>query len=161
LLEWEVNNNQVINRYDVLMPCLHRQDVLFANSLESQGISTPSNKRTTFEAPLQVAEAVGDFKKRRKVDNRPLCTHWHKPGHTIDDCWMKYPDKTSRIIRRGLVLLNPRYPSTMLPRPRFKRCSPRPLITYFHLPTNLDNLGNCVTLACFRYPLVSLAHWLL
>ncbi len=22
LLEWEVNNNQVINRYDVLMPCL-------------------------------------------------------------------------------------------------------------------------------------------
>jgi hypothetical protein len=24
LLEWEVNNNQVINRYDILMPCLHR-----------------------------------------------------------------------------------------------------------------------------------------
>jgi hypothetical protein len=48
LLEWEVNNNQVINRYDVLMPCLHRQDVLFADSIESKGTPNPSNKRPAF-----------------------------------------------------------------------------------------------------------------
>ena len=64
LLEWEVNNNQVINRYDVLMPCLHRQDVLFADSIESKGTPNPSNKRPAFEAPLQVAEVVGDLQKK-------------------------------------------------------------------------------------------------
>jgi hypothetical protein len=48
----------------------------------------------------------------------------------------------------------------MFPRPRFKRCSLKRLITYFHPPTKLDSLGNCATLACFRYLLVSLAHWL-
>jgi hypothetical protein len=63
LLEWEVNNNQVINMYDVLMPCLHRQDVIFADSIESKVTPTPSNKRTAFEALLQVAEVVGDLKK--------------------------------------------------------------------------------------------------
>jgi hypothetical protein len=101
LLEWEVNNNQVINRYDVLMPCLHRQDVLFADSIESKGTPTPSNKRPAFEAPLQVAEVVGDFKKSRKVDNRPLCTHCSKPGHSIDSCWIKYPEKKRSYHAKG------------------------------------------------------------
>jgi hypothetical protein len=148
LLEWEVNNNQVVNRYDVLMHCLHRQDVLFADSIESKGTPTPSNKRTAFEAPLQVAEVVDDFKKSRKVDNRPICTHCSKSGHSIDNCWMKYPDKRSLIMRRGVGLLNPLYLSTMLPRPCFKRCCLKPLTTYIHPPTKLENLGNCVTLAC-------------
>jgi hypothetical protein len=35
LLEWEMNNAQIINSYDVLMPCLHRQDVIFL-TLKSQ-----------------------------------------------------------------------------------------------------------------------------
>ncbi len=35
LLEWEVNNSQIINSYKSLMPCLHRQDVLFP-TLESR-----------------------------------------------------------------------------------------------------------------------------
>jgi hypothetical protein len=54
-----------------------------------------------FEAPLQVAEVVGDFKKSRKVDNHPLCTHCSKPGHYIDDCWMKYPDKKESYHLKG------------------------------------------------------------
>jgi len=63
LLEWEVNNARVINRYDDLMPCLHRQDVLFSDSQESKIPSTPSNKRPTTEASIQVAEVVGGHKK--------------------------------------------------------------------------------------------------
>ncbi len=101
LLEWEVNNNQVINRYDVLMPCLHKQNVLFADFLESEGPPTPSSKRRAFEAPLLVAEVVSDFKKSRKVDNRLLCTHYCKPGHSIDDCWMEYPDKKKSYHSKG------------------------------------------------------------
>ena len=34
------------------------------------------------------------------------------------------------------------------------------LRTWLPKPTIFDNLGDCVTLARFRYPLVSLAHWL-
>ena len=101
LVEWELNNNQVINRYDVLMPCLHRQDVLFADSIDPKRSPTPFNKRTAFEAPLQVAEVVGDFKKSRKVDSRPLCTHCSRPGHSIDICWMKYPDKKKSFNAKG------------------------------------------------------------
>jgi hypothetical protein len=63
MLEWEVNNAQVRNRYDVLMPCLHRQDVLFSYPHESKTPSTPSNKRPTTEAVIQVAEVVGGTKK--------------------------------------------------------------------------------------------------
>jgi hypothetical protein len=101
LLEWEVNNNQVINRCDILMHCLHRPNVIFADFLESKGTPTPSNKRTAFEAPLQIAEVVGDLKKSRKVNNRPLCTRCHKPGHTIDDRWMKYPEKKKSYHSKG------------------------------------------------------------
>ena len=54
-----------------------------------------------FEAPLQVAEVVGDFKKRRKVDNRPLCTYCSKPGHSIDSCWMQYPDQKKSYHAKG------------------------------------------------------------
>jgi hypothetical protein len=101
LLEWEVSNNQVVNRYDVLMPCLHRQDVLFADSLVSKGASTSSNKRPANDTALQVAEVVGDFKKGRKVDNRPLCSHCSKPGHSVDACWMKYPEKKKTFHSKG------------------------------------------------------------
>ena len=59
LFEWEVNNAKVISRYDVLMPCIHRQDVLFSDSQESKTPSTPSNKRPSAEATIQVAEVAG------------------------------------------------------------------------------------------------------
>ena len=93
------------------MPCLHRQDVLFADSVESKGTPTPSNTRTAFDAPLQVAEVVDDFKKIRKVDNRPLCSQCHKLGHSIDDCWMKYPDKKKSYHSKGR---GPRQPALSL-----------------------------------------------
>ena len=93
LLEWEVNNAQVINMYDVFMSCLHRQDVLFADSQESKTPSTPSNKRSATETTIKVAEVVGGHKKGRKVDNRHLCSFCSKPGHLIDACWLKHPEK--------------------------------------------------------------------
>ena len=86
LLEWEVNNAQVINRYDVLMPCLHRQDVLFSDFQESKTPPSSSNKRPATEAAIQVAEVVGGHKKGRKLDNRPLCSFCSKPGHLVDAC---------------------------------------------------------------------------
>jgi len=59
LLEWEVNKSQVINSYKILMPCLHRQDVLFSVSRELKTPpAPPSNKRLATEAALQVAEVV-------------------------------------------------------------------------------------------------------
>jgi hypothetical protein len=94
-------NAQVINRYDVLMPCLHRQDVIFADSQESITPSTPSNKRLATEAAIQVAEDVGGHKKGRKVDNRPLCSFCSKPGHLIDACWPEHPEKKKAFHSRG------------------------------------------------------------
>ena len=93
LLEWEANNAQVINRCDVLMPCLHRQDVLFAKSQESKTSSTPSNKRQATEATIQVAEVVEGHKKGRKFDNRPFCILFSKPGRLIDACRLKHHEK--------------------------------------------------------------------
>jgi hypothetical protein len=101
LLEWEVNNAQVINMYDVLMPCLHRQDVLFADSQESKTPSTLSNKRPATEAAIQVAEVVGGHKRGRKVGNRPLCSFCSKPRHLIDTCWLKHPEKKKDFHSRG------------------------------------------------------------
>ena len=91
--QWEVNNAQVINRYDVLMPYLHRQDVLFSDSHKSKTPSTPYNKRPATEATIQVVEVVGGHKKGHKLDNRPLCSFCSKLGHLIDACWLKHPEK--------------------------------------------------------------------
>ena len=63
LLEWELNNVQIINSYNVLMSCLHRQDVIWSDSREFKTPSTPSYKRPTTEAAIQVAEVVGGHKK--------------------------------------------------------------------------------------------------
>ena len=63
LLEWEVNNAQVLKMYDILMPCLHRQDVLFFDSQESKTPSTPSDKRLATEAAIHVAKVVGGHTK--------------------------------------------------------------------------------------------------
>ena len=83
---------QVINRHDILMPCLHRQGVLFADSQESRTPSTPSYyKRPTTDASIQAAEVVGGHKKGRKVNNIPLCSFCSKTGHLIDACWLKHP----------------------------------------------------------------------
>jgi len=101
LLAWEVNNAQVINRYDVLMPCLHRQDVLFVDSQESKTPSTSSNKRPATEAVIQVAEVVWGHKKGRKVDNRPLCSFCSKPGHLIDACLLNHSEKKKDFHSRG------------------------------------------------------------
>ncbi len=101
MLEWEVNNAQVINRYDILMPCLHRQDVIFADSQESKILSTSSNKRPATGATIQVAEVVGGHKKGRKVDNCPLCSFCSKPGHSIHACCLKHPEKKKAFHSRG------------------------------------------------------------
>jgi len=65
-----------------LIPCLHRQVVLFSESFELKTHSNPHNKMQATEASLQAAEVV-DGSKRRKVDNFPICSHCHKPGHLI------------------------------------------------------------------------------
>jgi hypothetical protein len=83
------------------MPCLHRQDVLFANSQESKTSSTPSNKRPSTEAAIQVAEVVGGHKKGRKMDNLPFCSFCSKPRHLIDACWLKHPEKKKAFHSRG------------------------------------------------------------
>ncbi len=36
LLEWKVNNAQIIKTFESLMPCMNRQDVLFAETLEAK-----------------------------------------------------------------------------------------------------------------------------
>ncbi len=59
LLEWEVNNSQIINSYMSLMPCLHRQDVLFSDSKESKTSNPSSNKRLASDVALKVAECGG------------------------------------------------------------------------------------------------------
>ena len=74
------------------MLCLHKQDVLYSESLEFKAHSNPHNKRQDTDASLQVAEVV-DGSKRRYIDTRPFCSHCHKPGHLIDSCWMETPDK--------------------------------------------------------------------
>ena len=92
------------------MPCLHRQDVLFAETLESKTSPNTSNKRVATEA-LQAAEVdVGSRRNKRKLDNRPPCSHCHKPGHSIDSCWEKYQDKKRAYNARGRAL-----PQSVLP----------------------------------------------
>jgi hypothetical protein len=101
LLEWEVNNAQIINTFESLMPCLHRQDVLFAETLEAKTSPNTSNKRPATEA-LQAAEVETSIRRnKRKLDNRLPCSHCHKPGHSIDSCWEKYPDKKRAYNARG------------------------------------------------------------
>jgi hypothetical protein len=56
------------------MICRHRQDVLYSESLEYKARSNPRNNRQATDASLQVAEDV-EGTKRRKIDNRPLCSH--------------------------------------------------------------------------------------
>jgi len=92
LYEWDVNNAKNIKSFDMLMACLHRQDVLYSQSLEFRAHSYPHNKRQATDASLQVAKDV-DVSKRRKIDDFPLCFHCHKLGHLIDSYWMKYPNK--------------------------------------------------------------------
>ena len=83
------------------MACLHRQDVLFAETLESKISPNTSNKRVATEA-LHAAEVeVGGRRNKRKLDNRPSCSHCHKSGHSIDSCWEKYPDKKRAYNARG------------------------------------------------------------
>ena len=101
MLEWKVTNAQLINRYDILMPCLHRQDVSFSDSYESKTPSTPSNKRPATEVAIQVAEVVEGYKKDRKVDNRPLCSFCSKPMHLTDACWLKHPEKKKAFSLKG------------------------------------------------------------
>ena len=75
------------------MSCLKRQDVFLTDSLEYY---TPmhSNKRTANDVHLQISEVVGNgFKSRCKLDSRSPCSLSHKPGHSIDSCLEKYPDK--------------------------------------------------------------------
>ena len=100
LLEWEVNNSQIINSYRALMPCLHRQDVLFSDSRESKN-PIPPPKRQATEAALQVAEVVKRPKRPRAIDNRPPCAFCHKPGHLAENCWTQFPEKRRSYNDRG------------------------------------------------------------
>ena len=91
LREWELNNSQIINFYKALMPCLHRQDVLFSDSRESKTPNPPLNKRLSTEATLHVAEVVKGPKRPRAIDNRPPCAFCHKPNHLAENRWSKKP----------------------------------------------------------------------
>jgi hypothetical protein len=101
LVEWEVNNSQVINSYKIRMPCLHRQDVLFSDSKELKIPPLPSNKKQATDAALQVAEVVRVPKRPRAIDNRPPCAFCSKPGHLAENCWLKFPDKKRAYNSRG------------------------------------------------------------
>ena len=101
LLEREVNNAEVINRYDVLMPCLHSQDVLFSDSQESKTPFTSSNKKPTIEIVIQVAEVLGGHKKGRKLNNCPLFSFCSKPGRLFDAFWLKNHEKKKAFHSRG------------------------------------------------------------
>ncbi len=112
LVEWELNNKKRIDSFEFLMPCLHRQDILHHETLESKNQQpNTSNKRPPPDAFLQVTEVgEGSRNNKRRIDNRPLCTHCHKPGHIIDNCWGKYPDKRKAFNARGRGL-----PQAVLP----------------------------------------------
>ena len=101
LLEWEVNNRMRIDSYLLLMPCLHRQDVLFSDSKESKTPNQSSHKRPAHEAALQMAEVVKGPKKPRAIDNRPPCAFCHKPGHLAEVCWSQFPEKRRSYNERG------------------------------------------------------------
>ena len=84
----------MINTFEILMPCLHRQDVIFAETLESKASPNTSNTRAATDALLQAYNVEeGGRRNKRKIENRRLCSHCHKPGHSIDYCWGKYPEK--------------------------------------------------------------------
>ena len=93
----------------MLIKCGLRQP-FFSLPFLSKLLKVAQSSSFHFEAPLHVAEVVGDFKKRRKVDNRPLCTHCSKPGHSIADCWMKYPDKKKFYHSKGRGPSQPAFP---------------------------------------------------
>ena len=60
-----------------------------------------SNKRPATEAAIQVAEVVAGHKKGRKMDNRPLCSFCYKPGHSVDACCLKCPEKKKAFHSKG------------------------------------------------------------
>jgi len=101
LLEWEVNNLQVINYYKILMPCLQRYDVLFSDSSELKTPPPPSKRRLATEATLQVAEVIRGAKRTRAIDNRPPCAFCSTPGHLAENCWVQFPDKKWSYNARG------------------------------------------------------------
>ena len=142
------------------MPCLHRQDVLFSDSHESETPSNPSNKRPTTEAAIQVSEVVGGRKKGRKYNNSPLCSFWSKPGHLIDVCWLQELEKKKAFHSRGR---GP--PGTALPLKKITTFSLQAMISQavVNVLSSANkpwHFGVCVTLACFRYTLIPLALWL-
>jgi hypothetical protein len=91
---------------------------------------------------------VGGRRNKRKLDNRPPCAHCHKPGHSIDSCWEKYPDKRGLIMREAELLRNLCYLLLILPPSLLKPCFLTPLIMFFlRLTRRIDNLGGCVNYA--------------
>ena len=101
LKEWEVNTGIVLNSYKLLMPCLHRQDVLFSDSKELKTYNPPSTKRPAPATVLQVTEVVKGPKRPRAIDNRPPCAFCHKPGHLAENCWEQFPQKKRSYSGRG------------------------------------------------------------
>jgi len=89
----------VIDTFEILMPCFHRQDVLFAETLESKVSPNTSNKRADTEALLQASdvEEIGR-RNKRKLDNLPPCFIATSP-----DIRLILVGKSIRI-RRGLKL---------------------------------------------------------
>ena len=141
------------------MPCLHRQDVLYFESLEFKARSNPHNKKQATDASLQVAEVV-EGSKRRKVDNHPLCCHCHKPGHLIYSCWRKYPNKKGAFNAKKGGNLDLLFSSIILLPLLFKQCFRKPLITcLLRPPKRLDNFGNWATYAHQWQLLTSLVPW--
>jgi len=83
------------------MPCLHRQDVFFAETLESKTSPNTSKKKVATEAFHAIEVDVGSRRNKRKLDNRPPCSQCRKLGHSIDSCWEKYPEKKRAYNARG------------------------------------------------------------
>jgi hypothetical protein len=148
LLVWEVNIAQIINTFESLVPCLYRQDVLFAETLESKTSPNTSNKRVATEALQAAWVDVGSRWNKRKLDNRQPCFHCHKPGHSIDSCWEKYPDKKKAYNSRGRAPPQSVLPLTNITSEFLRPCFLKPPIMFFlWLTRRIDNLGGCVNYA--------------
>ncbi len=107
-----MNNAQIINSYDAFMPCLHRLDVLFSESQKSKTIPPSSTKMPASEAAIQVSKVVGGhnfFLQSRQPSFLLICS---KPGHSIEACWMKHPEKKKTFLAKGRDPSQKNYPTT-------------------------------------------------
>lgn len=99
--ENEIIASRSIDNFKLLyriLPELDRQFATKRQPQEGEGTSrsagqvNPKGKRTRNLTAVNT-EADRRGKKPREV---PTCDHCHKKGHTIDNCWDKYPEKAPK-----------------------------------------------------------------